>query len=434
MKNIAHRTAVLFTLFLSLTAISIPFSPQALAVKISPVEESTDVNSDAVVVVKFDRGLVKNSDFVNSLGKTVGETLINSGTDAAANFIEQLSRNPNQRALLEELAQGNQDVKITVKAHPNEASAINWMNKRLRGMGLARAQVELIGNEDAKDPHVLNEDEVQKLKWLRFGAGPGVAGLSMIYKAVSIINSGQSHSPKDYAILLLPTAAVGVVTFLLEYQFAHPKINQVFWSKVWKMGGPIGGRATNLLVNIMYGLTIYATTELAANVPRLWNMRRVMTEQPVVSNLIANALHQVFPLLQLGNHPYVSAFVAASLGGALFSAVMGQLQTDNSIEAERGSISPLKRYGQETWGSIVNNSARVGSWIVPGSWADYVMYGFFFTKTLPLMLKTHIAYRLQDREIHRRLAPETAPKRNIIESCALALRALGGINLPDLRR
>lgn len=338
----------------------------------------------------------------------VASTFQVEGTDAAIESIESDMQHPDKKALWQNFVQSSEVTVISVKAHPNEAKAIDWINKRFARMGLKNLQFEGAFETTAPDRTSLPEEQIQTKKWMRYLAGPGVAMAATVLAMPS--QDGQSMG--DYMLLMVPAAGVGVTTVLLELQFAWPYLNNKFWKKVWTFGGPVMGRITNTVVNFLYGMSLYGSGVLAANVPVLFG------GEPI-------------PFTQL---PLLQAVTAAAVGGLTFHIAMGQFQTDIATEETRGSISGVKRYGLETVGVVVNNGARVLDWVLPLGISAYAQGAFFMLKTLPQLLKTNVSTWLSDLHIARELNPEVAPKAGIAEKCAELLSGLHLINLPKQRR
>lgn len=331
-----------------------------------------------------------------------------NGTDAVAKSILDDLESPAKMAAWQKFANGAEARTLEVKIHPNEQDAVKWMNSRFQRMGLKNLSLEGVVDESLSDPTSLPEKEIRGRKWLRYLAGPGVA------LAATLINlpSGEQISGTDYMLLIVPSVGVGVTTVLLELQFASPYLNNKFWKHVWNFGGRAMGRLSNIIVNFLYGMALYGSGVGASHLPVLFG-------------------GDVIPFSHI---PFYQAVTTAAVGGLTFHLAMGQFQTDISAEEKRGAISGPVRYGLETTGVVINNSARVLDWVLPlglGSWAQAA---FFSLKTLPQALKTNFQYWLQDRKVHRRVSPETAPPVTFVESCAHLLGSTQLVNLPTLKK
>lgn len=342
------------------------------------------------------------------LEQRIVETFKRAGTDAVAKSILDDLENPAKMAAWQDFASGAETRVLEVKIHPNEKDAVKWMNSRFQRMGLSNLSLEGVVDDSLPDPTSLPEAEIRGRKWLRYLAGPGVA------LAATLVNlpSGGAVTGTDYMLLVVPSVGVGVTTVLLELQFASPYLNNKFWKHVWNFGGRAMGRASNIIVNFLYGMALYGSGVGASHLPVLFG-------------------GDVIPFAHI---PFVQAVTTAAIGGLTFHLAMGQFQTDISEEEKRGAISGPVRYGLETTGVVINNSARVLDWVLPlglGSWAQAA---FFSLKTLPQALKSNLQYWLQDRKVHRRVNPETAPAVTVLESCAHLLGSTQLVNLPTLKK
>jgi hypothetical protein len=335
-------------------------------------------------------------------------TFSTQGTDAVANEIAADLQNPKKLAAWQSFVQSTEVQVLNVQAHPNEAAAIRFMNQRFQKMGIKNLRFEGAFDDKLSDPTSLPEEKIKNKKWLRYLAGPGVA---MAATAIGMSNT-TAASTSDYMLLVVPAVGVGVTTVLLELQFAWPYLNNKFWKHVWKFGGPVMGRVTNIFVNFMYGMSLYGAGLGASYIPVLFG------GEPI-------------PYAHLA---FVDAVTAAAIGGVTFHLSMGQFQTDISNEEERGVISGEKRYSLETTGVVVNNSARVLDWVVPAGFGAYAQGAFFILKTLPQLIKTNVATDMADRNVHRTLYGEESLPKTRFERCAEILGSLQLINLPTLRK
>lgn len=359
---------------------------------------AAEENQAHLMVVETEPGLEQN----------IVEVFKRNGTDAVAKSILDDLESPAKMAAWQKIANGTEARALEVKIHPNEREAVKWMNSRFERMGLKNLSLEGVVDDSLPDPTSLPDQEIRGRKWLRYLAGPGVA------LAATLINlpSGGAISGTDYMLLVVPSVGVGVTTVLLELQFASPYLNNKFWKHVWNFGGRAMGRVSNVIVNFLYGMALYGSGVGASHLPVLFG-------------------GDVIPFAHI---PFVQAVTTAAIGGFTFHLAMGQFQTDISEEEKRGAISGPVRYGLEATGVVINNSARVLDWVLPlglGSWAQAA---FFSLKTLPQALKTNFQYWLQDRKVHRRLSPETAPQITVVESCAHLLGSTQLVNLPTLKK
>lgn len=316
------------------------------------------------------------------------------GTSAVTEAINADTLDPKSLQKWQEFAAGEKVHVLEVKVHPNQAAAVAWLNKRFARMGIPNLQLKAEYDESAPDPTAIDADRIKGKKWLRYLAGPGVA------VAAFFLGLPAHEVSVDYLYLIIPAAGVGVTTVALELQFAWPWLNNVFWKKVWKFGGAVGGRLTNLMINFLYGMALYGADVGSRAVPMLFGGQG---SEPTLD--------------------FTQAVFAAAWGAVTFHLAMGQYQTDIAREEERGSITAEKRYGLETNGVVVNNSARVASWIFPGGtfYGTMAQAGFFLIKTFPQLLKTDVNDVIDDREIHRRVNPAAAPKKTLAESCGRIL-------------
>ena len=336
-----------------------------------------------------------------------------AGSDAAAQWVHRAARDEKTLPLLQAMAGSPSPIQASLQAvHPDEKSAIEWMNQRLANMGLGAVKFtpEYLAAAEAEktpSPMKLSEDKVKGVKYLRYTAGAGVALIGALVQCFG----GAHGAHSDYVGLIAQTAGAGVMSILLELQFANPKINDNFWTPVWRLGGKIGGRVTNILVNTLYGLSLWGAS--------------------VGAVALAGAFGYDVSHFAQAMPAFTTALTTSFVGGLIFHAAMGQYQTDLSIETqERGALSPVQRYRNETTGVVLNNGARVSSWIVPGPWSNAVMFGFFLLKTLPQLLKTNFQVTLEDRKTRRLISPETAPQETFLEKCANLLGKTGLVNLP----
>jgi hypothetical protein len=176
------------------------------------------------------------------------------------------------------------------------------------------------------------------------------------------------------------------------------------------------GRLTNITVNFLYGMALYGAGVGAAHVPVLFG-------------------GEVVPFTHL---PFVEAATAAAIGGLTFHIAMGQFQTDISSEESRGNLRSETRYGLETTGVVVNNSARVLDWVIPAGFGVWAQSGFFMLKTLPQLIKTNIDSSYTDMAIRRALKPEEYANQPALKKawnrCADFLADLHLVNLPTNRK
>ncbi|MGZ6477774.1 MAG: hypothetical protein ACXWQE_00655 [Bdellovibrionales bacterium] len=340
----------------------------------------------------------------NDIAKTFAE----HGSAAVAESIQGDVLDPEAFQQWKFFAESGEVKIVEVKIHPNEAAAVDWMNQRFQRMGLPNFSLQGVEDETLPDPTALDPKQIERKKWLRYSAGPGVAAAAFLLNLPSLPEGEQA---KDYLYLLIPAASAGFTTVALEMQFAWPWLNNVFWKKVWKSGGAIGGRATNVFVNFLYGMSIYGATYGGEH--------------------LANALGAGAFSNSMG---FTQAVVGAGIGAVTFHLAMGQYQTDIAREEERGSITAGTRYGMETNGVLVNNSARVLSWVLPGGtiYGSFAQAAFFLFKTFPQLLKTNITDLAADREVARKLNPEASGGISTLESCAKFLARLPLI--PTLRK
>lgn len=331
------------------------------------------------------------------------------GTSAVAEALDTQLEDPARLTAWRHFAQSQEQRVLEVSVHPHEATAIAWLNRRFSHMGLAR--LKWIGRVDPKayDPTDIDYDKIGPLKWLRYVGGPGVAAVAAV-----IGLPHQQDSASQYALEILPALLIGVMSVLLEAQFAWPWLNNLVWKRVHKFGGLVGARFVNITINFFYGMTLYGVG--------------------VVGSQIATALggRLIPPELSLQQ-----AMWAAFMGAWTFDLALGLFQTDIANQEERGSITGNMRYGLETTGLIVVNGGRIASWMLPPEYG-YLIYlvqaEFFLLKTLPLLLKSVVAERMGDRNIYRRLVPSQAPKVAWWEHIARALGGLHLLNLPRLIR
>jgi hypothetical protein len=311
------------------------------------------------------------------------------GSQAIVDRIEMMSKNSTDRLFLQKLQARDGTLTIRASIHPHEEASLRWLNQRFERMGLSKLEFDSEINSDLPDPHIANPKQIQKWKWFRYAAGPGVAVLAMAQQMRSL------HADRtiDYFVMMIPAAAMGLTTIVLEWQFAHPTMNAKVWAPFFSKGGPLIGRAKNWSINVLYGMTLWSAGQIAIWSPQLFGE----------------------PSLKFNSPDFLSALTAAVIGGSLFTIAMGQYQTDLSLENQsRGSIQTKRRYMNESVGVGINNGARVGGWIVPG-YLDKIAYAVFFAlKTWPQLIKTNISPALQDLEIQRNLFPDTAPKKNIL--------------------
>lgn len=367
----------------------------------SQMSHAKDTN-EGVIVIETDPQLQENV-------SRVVQTFQTEGTTAAADAVHADLFTQDRLEAWKRLAQGEKVQVVEVKIHPNQAKAVEWMNQRFKRMGLPNLQLNGVADANAPDPTSIDSNSIRGKKWLRYAAGPGIAAIASYLGLPA--HSGMS--PTDYIYLVIPAAGVGVTTVALEIQFAWPWLNNVFWNKVFRVGGAVGGRISNLVVNFLYGMALYGAGVGAAHLPVMFGLPPVPFDAP----------------------SFVKAVTSAAIGGLTFHIAMGQFQTDISHEQERGSITANTRYGLETTGAVVNNGARVASWVVPGASSvdGYLAQaGFFLLKTLPQLLKTNVSDVMNDREVARAVDPENAPKAGILEKCARVLRGLKLVNLPSM--
>ncbi|OFZ12117.1 MAG: hypothetical protein A2Z20_07265 [Bdellovibrionales bacterium RBG_16_40_8] len=351
--------------------------------------------------------VVKTDEQLETRFHEIAQTFSNSGTDAVAQSIAADLNDPKKLSAWQDFVSSGKAQVISVKVHPNEAKAIAWMNKRFERMGINNLKLEAAFDSSLEDPTSLHEKDIKGLKWMRYLAGPGVA------VAATVLNLPHGEAAAgDYMLLVIPGIGVGVTTVLLELQFAWPYLNNKFWKHVWKFGGPVIGRATNTMVNFLYGMALYGAGVGASYIPVLFGA------EPV-------------PFQSL---PYVQAMTAAAIGGLTFHIAMGQFQTDLSTEEDRGSIKGKTRYGLETTGVVVNNSARVLDWVYPAGLGTWAQGSFFLLKTLPQLLKTNASWAIADDEVRSVLVPESKKSRGFFSRCGELLSKFNLINLPAMRK
>jgi hypothetical protein len=319
-----------------------------------------------------------------------------SMSDAAVKSLHEDSLDPEMLNEWQNFVKSGEVRVVEVKIHPNEAQAVAWMNHRLERMGIPNLNFKGVEEEAAVDPTALDNEQIRGKKWIRYSAGPGVAAAAFFLGLPAAASNGT-----DYLYLIIPAASAGVTTVALEMQFAWPWLNNVFWKKVWKAGGAVGGRLTNIFVNFLYGMSIFASTRGGEH--------------------LAAAMGGAGTVHSLG---FTQAVVGAAIGAVTFHLAMGQYQTDIAREEERGAITASTRYGLETNGVLVNNSARVLSWVLPGGsvYGSVAQAAFFIFKTFPQLLKTNFMDGVLDRGIGRRLNGEALPHASLAERCALLLQ------------
>ena len=365
---------------------------------------NTALAQENVLVIKTSPGLENRI-------QELTQIFTRQGSTAVAKAIQGDTLNQEALEKWQDFARSGVVHVAEVQVHPNETKAIEWMNKRFHRMGLPNLQFKALPNDSLPDPTALPDDKIRGKKWLRYLAGPGVAAVACF---LGLPESSTQLSTTDYLYLIIPAAGVGVTTVALELQFAWPWLNNVFWKKVWKFGGPLVGRITNTMVNFMYGMALYGAGVGSAHIPVLFGAEAV----------------------NYGAMGFTQSVVAAAIGAVTFHIAMGQFQTDISTEEERGSHTSSQRYGLETTGVVVNNGARVSSWVLPGdaAYGAAAQGGFFLLKTLPQFLKTNVSDKIEDHDVHRLINKSTAPKNSFITKCARLLGSLSLVNLPDMRK
>jgi hypothetical protein len=326
-----------------------------------------------------------------------------NGSDAVSASILKDLNDPVKKAAWQNFVESSEVKVLAVECHPNEKQAVDFMNERFIRMGLGNLRLQAAFNPEKEDRTALPEDKIRGKKWLRYLAGPGVA---MVATALSLPSAAEVQS-SDYLLLILPGVGVGVTTVLLELQFAWPYLNNIFWKKVWTFGGPLMGRISNITVNFLYGMSLYGAGVGASHIPVLFG-------------------GEVIPFAHL---PFAEAAAAAAIGGLTFHIAMGQFQTDIATEEARGHITGDTRYGLETKGVLVNNSARVLDWIVPVGFGVWAQSGFFMLKTLPQLIKTNFIAAYMDEKIRRELNPDVVVSESVYQKvkyrCSEFLLSIG---------
>lgn len=324
----------------------------------------------------------------------LANTFTAQGTSAVAEAIQNDVSDPQKLEQWRTFAAGGEVTVIDVKVHPNEAAALEWMNQRFERMGLPNLSFKGIHEAGSADPTAIDDAQIKGKKWLRYSAGPGVAMVAFL------MNLSGTASGHETLYLIIPAVSAGVTTVALEVQFAWPWLNNVFWKKVWTRGGVVGGRLINVFVNFLYGMSIYGSTRGGE-----W----------LAHALGSGQIHSPVTFTQ--------AVVSAAIGAVTFHMAMGQYQTDIATEEARGSISAAQRYGMETNGVLVNNSARVVSWVLPGGsiYGSLAQGGFFLWKTFPQLLKTNFLDSSDDRRVAAAVKGEE-PQSSFLDGCARLLR------------
>lgn len=309
-----------------------------------------------------DRGAV---DAIESLFRAAGDESVSLPNEARVSGMDLQNE-------FREYASQDQPRNIEVKLHPNRQKALEYTNNRLKNLGI-NAQLQADYQEGEYDP---TKKKVNKaLLGLRLFAGAGVATLGTY-----LATKGSQN-----LILLLPTISMGVASVVLEIQFASEKINNIFWSKVWNLGGPLTGRLMNVAVNTAYGMICGGMF--------YW-----------LGYKIAESFGAKFPP-EAAPVAFTALLIAKLWDGLKTTIGFGQMQTDISTELhERGTINYEKYYMLETIGSIVNGSARLTKWsggsvILP----EIAMFGLFMTMTLPQLIRTRVSRGLVDSSLRERV-------------------------------
>lgn len=313
-------------------------------------------------------------DLYNQMAQELGE----KGPDQAAKSLLLSLKDPANRSDWAAVLNST-DIRVKeVKVHPNRKAAIELMNKRLQKIGVPQLNFKVVEDPTMTDPNELDYAKIAKMKWLRYTAGPGVA---LAATCIGLPEFSTVGNPVDYALLILPSVGVGVTTILLEFQFAHPWLNNHFWKRVWEFGGPVTGRLTNVFVNFLYGMALYGAGVGAAHLPILFG-------------------GSVIPFEHL---PFAAAATSAFIGGVIFHIAMGQYQTDISQQQSRGNMTAEERYAKEGIGVITNNSARILNWVMPAwDWVGYLaQWGFFAIRTVPQLWQTHLSPMWTDSQMKK---------------------------------
>jgi hypothetical protein len=354
---------------------------------------------DNVLVVKTDAQIEHEFRHMAALFKS-------SGTDAIADHIHDSLGNPETLNAWRTFVASEQMRVLDIEVHPNEQSAVKWINGRFKKMGIPNLEFNGVNNEQVSDPTALPNEKISGRKWLRYLAGPGAA-LAAAYIGLP---DGVHLNGSDYLYLIIPAVGVGVTTVALELQFAWPWLNNKFWKKVFNFGGAVGGRIANTTVNFLYGMALYGAGVGSSLLPTLWGDAPVPFE----------------------TKDFTTAISLAIVGGIRFHFFMGQYQTDIRTEEIRGTISSTGRYGLEASGVVVNNSARVYDSIDQTVWGTYAQSAFFLVKTLPQLIKTHLAHRFQDAEVKSALTG--IPNSSKWFKCAQFFSNVSFFNLPKQRK
>ncbi len=320
--------------------------------------------------------VLEASPALESMYSQMSQELVEKGPDQVAKSLLLSLRDPQNRIAWEQVLNSTEIKVKEVKVHPNRKSAIVEINKRFQKMGIPQLQFSAKEDPSLPDPNELDPSKISKMKWLRYSAGPGVAMVATYMGLPAFADVGNAI---DYALLVLPSLGVGITTVLLEFQFAHPRLNNHFWKKVWEFGGPITGRLTNVFVNFLYGMALYGAGVGAAHLPLMFG-------------------GSVIPFEHL---PFAAAAVSAFIGGVITHITMGQYQTDIAQQQSRGSMTAEERYTKEGVGVITNNGARILNWVMPAwDWMGYLaQWGFFALRTVPQLWQTHLSPLLTDRKI-----------------------------------
>ena len=332
------------------------------------------------------------------------------GTSAVAEALETQLQEVTRQTSWQHFASGNSSHVAEVQVHPNEDKAIDWLNFRFARMGLGRLRFQAKFDSSLPDPTAIDYRKIGPLKWLRYLGGPGVAAVA----AIVGLPHWQNASAKDYFFATLPAILIGIASVLLEAQFAWPWLNNLVWKRVHKFGGLIGARFVNITINFFYGMSLYEIGILGAKIAGYYGAQVASPELT-----------------------FDQAVWAAFMGAWTFDIALGLFQTDIANDEERGSITANTRYGLETTGLIVVNGGRVASWILPPQYGylnSLVQIAFFFFKTLPQLLKSVVADRMNDRNVFRKLDPAHAPRRAAWEHLGAIFGALQLVNLPRLVR
>jgi hypothetical protein len=325
-------------------------------------------NVSEAVVLDF------NKDFASAFEAQLKTDFLNGGDKAVAKRVKTIAQDGALVSHLRDYSSSEAPKVIDLKVHPNRALALAYTNQRLAKLGM---NVQFRPEFDATQNDPTNKKVPAWVKLFRYTAGAGVA---LTATAMTVHNT-QAH---DYLMLLLPTLSAGIASVLLEVQFASESLNRKFWSKVWSLGGPLGGRAINIGVNYTYGMLCYLAYVAGYNYA------------------ISHGIE--FPA-EAAPKDFGDASMQAFIGGLIFHLAFGQFQTDNSIEMnKRGTRDFDTFYANETVGVGINNGARVASWVVASPlWPNLAMATFFLFKTAPQVWDTHLGRGFEDKKIRKML-------------------------------